>query len=60
MLAGGILDHQRQTEFSTDSAEDLVLYAAIASGFSRLLAEKLLLLNGKTLADGGEIDVPEA
>lgn len=56
ILAGGILDHERESDFSTDSTEDLVMYSAISSGLARLLAEKLLLLNGKTLSDGGAVE----
>lgn len=36
-------------------AEELVAISTIISGLSRVLAEKLLLLNGKTLEDGGSI-----
>ena len=53
--AAGILDHEPDSELSTDSTEDLITAAAVISGFSRLLAEKLLLLNGRTLADGEDI-----
>ena len=38
--------------FTADNTEELIESAAIISGFSRLLAEKLLLLDGKT---SGEI-----
>lgn len=50
--AAGILDHNPVSEMATDSTEDLITAAAVVSGFSRLLAEKLLLLDGKTMADG--------
>ena len=30
--------------------------SAVIGGFARLLAEKLLLLEGKTLENGGEIE----
>lgn len=45
--AAGILDHASEAEIATDSPEDLITSAAIVSGFSKLLAEKLLLLNGQ-------------
>lgn len=53
--AAGIFDRVLETELATDSTEDLITAAAVVSNFSKLLAEKLLLLNGKTLADGGEV-----
>lgn len=46
--AAGILDRAPDSELSTDSTEDLITAAAVISGFSRLLAEKLLLLNQKS------------
>jgi hypothetical protein len=56
--AGGILDHARDpnSDLATDSTADLIAEVAVISGFSRLLAEKLLLLNGKTLENGGSIE----
>jgi len=50
-VAAGILDHDEQTEISTSDTVDLITTSAVVSGFSRLLAEKLLLLDGKTAAD---------
>ena len=50
-VAAGILDHEDQTEISTTDTVDLITTSAVVSGFSRLLAEKLLLLNGKTAED---------
>ena len=49
--AAGILDYSPVSEMSTDSPEDLITAAAVVCGFSRLLAEKLLLLDGKTADD---------
>ena len=49
--AAGILDHEPDSELSTDSTEELITAAAVISGFSRLLAEKLLLLDNRTIAD---------
>ena len=44
-LAGPILGHdQPQIEAAADDKADLIFLAAITGGFSRLLAEKLLLL----------------
>lgn len=50
--AAGILDHDPVSEMATDSTEDLITAAAVVCGFSRLLAEKLLLLDGKTIGEG--------
>ena len=50
-VAAGILDHEDQTEISTSDTVDLITTSAVVSGFSRLLAEKLLLLNGKSAED---------
>ena len=36
---------------------EMIVSAAILSGFTNLFAEKLVLLEGKTLADGGSIEV---
>ncbi len=50
-VAAGILDHTEQSEISTDDTADLIVTSAVVSGFSRLLAEKLLLLDGKSAED---------
>ncbi len=54
--AGGILDHENDERISAKTTEELICSVAIISGFSRLLAEKLLLLEGKTLENGGSIE----
>ena len=54
--AAGILDQQSYSELATDDTTDLIVSAAVISGFSRLLADKLLLLDGKTLETGGSIE----
>ncbi|MCF0121094.1 MAG: DUF1836 domain-containing protein [Oscillospiraceae bacterium] len=56
IAAAGILDHESDSVLSTDSTGELIAAVAVIGGFSRLLAEKLLLLEGKTLADGGSIE----
>ncbi len=56
MLAAGILDHEAGGELSTDDTGDLISFVAVLSGFSRLLAEKLLLLNGKTADDAADAE----
>jgi len=58
LAAGGILDHDAETEseLTTDDTNDLISTVAIISGFARLMAEKLLLLEGKDLTNGGSIE----
>ena len=56
VAAAGILDHESDSELSTDKTEDLIMASAIVSGFARLLSEKLLFLDGKTLENGGSIE----
>ena len=58
-VAGPILDHDDPTPFSTARTEELIVSAAMIGGFSRLLAEKLLLLDGKNLDTGGRIQKAE-
>ena len=41
---------------SAESPEALIITSAVMSGFTILLTEKLLLLEGKDLSDGGTID----
>ncbi|MBO4831731.1 MAG: DUF1836 domain-containing protein [Oscillospiraceae bacterium] len=57
MAAGGILDHEPESEYTADNTTDLISQVAVISGFARLLAEKLLLLEGKTLENGGSIEI---
>ena len=45
MCAAGILEHEIESEFSVNSAEELMLSSAVVSGFAKLLSEKLLLLS---------------
>ena len=55
-LAGPILDHDLVTENAVTSTESLIFVNAVTAGFTRLLAEKLLLLEGKDLSTGGSIE----
>ncbi len=56
-MAGPILMHTEEgSEIATERTEDLIEMSAVVGGFARLLAEKLLLLEGKSLENGGEID----
>jgi len=57
-MAGPILLHNdEEREVATERTEDLIEMSAVVGGFARLLAEKLLLLEGKTLENGGEIEI---
>lgn len=57
-VAGGILDHpDTDSELYIDTTVDLITASATISGFSRILAEKLLLLEGKNLENGGSIEI---
>ena len=49
LLAGPILDHDPVGGPSAEDPEALIVACAVLSGFMRLLTEKLLLLDGKTL-----------
>lgn len=49
MIAGPILDHPDREDISTDTAEDLIITSAMIGGFTRLLSEKLILLDGKSV-----------
>ena len=55
LAAGPILNHKETTALSTDNPEELIALTAIMGGFTRLMAEKLLLLEGKDLSNGGSI-----
>ena len=57
ILAGGILDHEPESELSTSDTNDLISTAAVVSGLARLMAEKLLMLEGKSLEDGGSVEL---
>ncbi len=50
-IASKILGHDEHYEISAASPEDLITLSSIFGGFSRLLSEKLLLLEGKTTDD---------
>lgn len=58
LVAGPILDHEgNDPDYSVTQTEDLIVSAAIIGGLSRLLAEKLMLLDGKDLSNGGSIRI---
>ncbi len=49
LAASNLLGHDQGPDFAVENTEQLITSAAIISGFSRLLAEKLLLLDGHTI-----------
>ena len=57
LVAGPILDHKDIIEESATDTEDLITMCTIYAGFSKLMAEKLLLLDGKDLTNGGSIEL---
>ena len=57
LVAGPILDHADIIEESATDTADLITMCTIFAGFSKLLAEKLLLLDGKDLSNGGSIEI---
>ncbi len=56
LFAASVLDHEEKTELTAENTEELIFASALTGGFCRLLAEKLLLLNGETLESGGSIE----
>ena len=57
LVAGPILDHKDIIEESATNTDELITMCTIYSGLSKLLAEKLLLLDGKDLKNGGSIEI---
>ena len=57
--AGPILDHTDNAPDSVTTAEELIVSAAVIGSLSRLLAEKLMLLEGKDLSNGGNVLIKE-
>lgn len=55
--AGELLDHADSSATAVHTTEELITSAAIIASFARLLAEKLLLLDDKTLENGGSIEI---
>ena len=57
LTAAAMFDREVTTELNVRDTPEMIVSAAILSGFTNLFAEKLVLLDGKTLADGGSIEV---
>ena len=53
LLAGPILEHDAVDGPTAEDPEALIVACAVLSGFMRLLAEKLLLLDGRELGPDG-------
>lgn len=57
LAAGRILDHSDAPEWALKTPVELIIETAVVGTFSRLLSEKLLLLEGHTLEDGDDITI---
>ena len=57
LTAAAMFDREVTMELAVHDTPEMITSAAILSGFARLFAEKLLLLEGKTLATGGSLTV---
>ncbi len=57
LVAGPILDHKEVVDESVTDTDDLIMMCTIYAGFSKLMAEKLLLLDGKDITNGGSIEI---
>ena len=56
-VAGPILDHKEIIGESAEDTSDLIIMCTVSAGLSKLLAEKLLLLDGKDISNGGSIEI---
>ena len=57
LAAGQILNHEDAPSWAFKKPEELIIETAVVGTFSRLLSEKLLLLEGHTLADGDDLEI---
>jgi DNA-binding transcriptional MerR regulator len=60
LAAAPILNLPKTSEISAENSEDLIAFTAITGGFTRLLAEKLLLLDDADPAETDEKDAAAA
>ena len=58
-IAGNILKHEDAPSQAVENTTQLIILSAIIGSFSRLLSEKLLLLEGHTLEDGYDISIAD-
>lgn len=56
--AGSILDHEQPSQTAVENASDLIIASAMAGGLTRLLAEKLLLLEGQNTSEAAPAAEP--
>ena len=56
--AGSILDHEQPSQTAVENASDLIIASAMVGGLTRLLAEKLLLLEGQNMAEAAPAAEP--
>lgn len=57
LTTAAMFDREVTMELAVHDTSEMITSAALLSGFTNLFAEKLLLLEGKTLADGGSLDI---
>jgi len=57
LIAGPILEHTDRIPQSVDNIPDLITMSAIHAGLLKLTAEKLLLLEGKDVTNGGSLEI---
>ena len=57
LTAAPLLKHDNPPDFASESTEDMVVFYAVSGSFALLLAEKLLLLEGKTMENGGDTSI---
>lgn len=50
-IAGKILSHEEVPEDAVETTEELIVKAAVAGSYCRLMSEKLLLLDGRKVGD---------
>ncbi len=60
LVSAVILEHEERPALAAHEPKELIATAVIVSGFSKLLAEKILLLDNKTLENGGSIEIEES
>lgn len=58
--AGSILDHEQPSQTAVENASDLIIASAMVGGLTRLLAEKLLLLEGQNTSEAAPAAVRHA
>ena len=57
IVAGPLLDHDETSVESVTTTSDLITTSTIYAGLAKLLAEKLLLLEGKDVTNGGSLEI---